>query len=1568
MQGDFSVLVYQHYAHRRGVVQPAQGVLRNLAGVLHQQGRVVSDADLTDGELMSLQWQGQAGRDIIGAGVCAVPADASDGFRVESAAADGDGVRLLLHPGRAWTDGILAHLPGIEPNAQAPVERYASYFGPPWTNPTTTAASIGDGVRDAVILEVSEEALHGFQYPERLIEPALGGVDTAERAYVNYRLRLLRLADGEDCRSAVARLRDDPATKGRLNATLAPVVAIAGECPVVGGGGYTGFEHNLYRIEIADTPPGAPARFKWSQWNGGLVGRGRFDATVNPRRVIIDAGRAAIVSSGLTDFYLEALQYDERIGAWQVVYGTNATLDTDHDLELAAPAAFGSLPTTTEPVFFRLWNGVADIANFPVAPNPASLRDGIRLEFDAPAGGNYRPGDWWTFTVRAGEIANPAVLVDRAPPRGILYHRVALAEIEWTARADTAISGMIEDCRQRFRPLTNQKICCTFLVGDGVTSFGDFDSLEQAAAHLPAAGGELCLLPGLHRANLLLEGRRDVKIHGCRRRTLVLPRTQTRDRPILHFAGCTGIEVCDLDLVTYDGIAVRIDGERRRVCKDIEIHDTRMIARTNAIRATDAAELCIRDNRLHLLDTVDGLATISLAADDVRIERNTLVLLPFVDTTPDQPDVPDDDPTRDPADPCARPAVLYLHAAYLQAYANAAWGVLVAELAPEQPYRATGGIHVRAGCERVRIADNRIVGGNGNGITLGGDLDPPDRPAPQDGPAAVTDADDVIIATDGQFLALVQDQQGRPVSDVDVFLEADAVATDRSDYDGLASIKTTPGTHTLSLSPRWRIASVAEARDDGQLVHVIVVAEGRRAAARGFIHEITIAANDIAQMGLSGIGFASARGAQPGGAVGEIPRDDPRGAVLAYIDQAIAGLALTPLLRATDPVRDLVIEGNRIHHNLRTLFDDAMLREAQSIGRGGISLAVVESATIRANLVYDNGPRATDPVCGVFVGYGNDLDIGDNTLSENGAVDEGYEDNRRAGLRGGVYVRFAGALKAQASASTGRKPALRLHDNRIDQPAGRALTAFAFGPVEIVGNHCNSEYTGLHGFVDAFVGGALVVNFGGIHQLIARQFRGYLPPRTNGAQRDWRDFAGARLPGGETLFDDNYVRLGAANRSVVAHAIATFDDLGYASNTASVCHAERLFANALLFAETSRATASRWIEGAEGPEDALSALAIALRANLVTSNQGDHCIVTRPAPNDHQNLLPTILSLNQVLHGLPCWQFNNPQALPQLLERVLAAHANAFGGYVSTELLSSAEFARLPRMKSAQALLAVDATQTATFRAYQFEAARLEAKHGNAHPLAATMNAQAEANRRSAGVLAGGAEAFVTSPPAVPKGGAAVSGRVVNDRGRGLLRYVVELMGRNGERVAPVGRSDTGGWFGTTFDAGRIAELQRAGELSARVLAPDGRVVLSDWRTLRIEPDVDLRLSLVVALRNVPRSVVATATTIHGAPVKPPVAVTRTPLARLKLDAKLVQQLTEGGINDVEDIVETSPRRLLAIVGDEARAKRLVEEANRLLTPAAPATAAAMPESTPKPPAVPKKPAGAGKPSRRKKK
>ena len=49
----------------------------NFNGVLHQQGRVLLDSDWNDQTRIINNWQNQAGRDIIGPGVAAIPTDIS---------------------------------------------------------------------------------------------------------------------------------------------------------------------------------------------------------------------------------------------------------------------------------------------------------------------------------------------------------------------------------------------------------------------------------------------------------------------------------------------------------------------------------------------------------------------------------------------------------------------------------------------------------------------------------------------------------------------------------------------------------------------------------------------------------------------------------------------------------------------------------------------------------------------------------------------------------------------------------------------------------------------------------------------------------------------------------------------------------------------------------------------------------------------------------------------------------------------------------------------------------------------------------------------------------------------------------------------------------------------------------------------------------------------------------------------------------------------------------------------------------------------------------------------------
>lgn len=672
----------------------------NFNGVLHQQGRVLLDADWNEQTRIQTHWQRRAGRDVIGPAVAAVPASEPDGFQIVAAdvvnAGGIDHVELQVHPGHVWADGWLAYLAGELPNLSAPVMRVAAYLPPPIQNPPFTEASIAVGIRDAVILEVSQETMNGFQVPDRLIEPALGGPDTTERVHTCLAFKLYRLQPGEDCHSIYDQLQDDPAAKGTLTVELQPTQVVAGDCPVVEGGGYTGFEHHLYRIEIAETA--APdAMFKWSQFNGGLVGRGQFIAGT-PNRVTITANQTAIVTSGLTEFYLEALQYSAEHGHWRIVYGTMATLNNQQELELDATSVFGVFPASADPVFFRLWNGIEPIADYTDTVNPGELRDGILLTFDAPAGGNYRPGDYWTFPVRAGEIQNAQTLIDHQLPQGIQYHRVPLAEIAWnTARSVTTPAG-IEDCRRRFPPLTRLESCCTFRVGDGLNSFGDFNSIQAAIDALPAEGGQICVLSGMFTENIGMRNRRNITILGCGWRSQIvsgIPAGEFAEAaPVIRVEGGRNIMIADLAIVAHSsGIGLDLEGADPNFGDDQQVPfplrrvtlQGLMVAAAgqSAVRVRQVRGLVMQDCHVVMDDVVCLDPAVFLLGDNQLVEHNLI-----------------EAPARAQTD-------LALTAA-----------VIPPEVFPPGS-NTRGGLQIGGTSDRVRIIDNLIRGGSGNGITLG---------------------------------------------------------------------------------------------------------------------------------------------------------------------------------------------------------------------------------------------------------------------------------------------------------------------------------------------------------------------------------------------------------------------------------------------------------------------------------------------------------------------------------------------------------------------------------------------------------------------------------------------------------------------------------------------------------------------------------------------------------------------------------------------------------------------------------------------------------------------------------
>jgi len=682
MKGDFS-RVPDERAH-------------NFAGVLHQQGRVLLDADWNAQTAITTRWEDTAGQDIIGAGVAAVPADQSAGFKIASATHAGGttDVQLTVTPGRCWADGLLVRLFGEpDPDSTAAVARHATYLTPPIQAPGFDTTTIAAGVRDAVVLEVWREEFNGFQRPDLLVEAALGGPDTTERINTAFAFRLMRLGPGDTCENIRGRLQDDFSTKGKLKVSVQPSTAGTGDCPTPSGGGFTGFEHNLYRIEIANVDTGQP-RFKWSQYGGGLVGRGHFD---NPSKTVtIKANLQAITNAGLSSFYLEALEYDAALGFWRVTYGAPATLS--NDVLTLGTKVFGTFPvnaTATDTTFFRLWNGIELVSSFANTPLPNQV--GIILAFEAPAASNYVPGDYWTFSVRAGEIPNPDVLVDTKPPNGIHYHRVPLGVLTWLNAQDVEVP--IEDCRHLFPPLTRLKGCCSYRVGDGMHSWGDFDKIQDAIDHLPAEGGEVCVLPGEYHENVKIAGRRSITVKGCGSRSRVVSPAATGGappRPVFHVIESQQIRILSLAIeADTSGTGVFLDG---RTLEDLRAADDRLLpvmhvtleglfihaVADSAIRAKVCYFTTIRRCRIDMDDVATASHAVFFIGDDGVIEDN-VITVPNAATRVDGIDV-------------------------VSLFDVDTAGAAGASL---------GGLQIGGTSERVRILNNVIARGVGQGIVLG---------------------------------------------------------------------------------------------------------------------------------------------------------------------------------------------------------------------------------------------------------------------------------------------------------------------------------------------------------------------------------------------------------------------------------------------------------------------------------------------------------------------------------------------------------------------------------------------------------------------------------------------------------------------------------------------------------------------------------------------------------------------------------------------------------------------------------------------------------------------------------
>ena len=724
---------------------------KRYSGVRMQQGRVLTDDDFNEQEQINHEDKRLTSRDVIG-----IAGSPDQGFAVDMISSDGGNIDFDIAAGTFYIGGTRVAL----------AEKQTFRLQKDWLQIPDYGAPVGER-HDMVFLEVWQQIVSAVEDSE-LLEKALGGPDTSTRRRTMCRVKLQEDVGSNYCPQAWQQVKTAlQTTVGGVwqygtqlfsEAHLTVGYEDSGEeedlCSPSVLAGYLGAENQAIRVQLVDKD-----HFTWGFDNGAPLYRVTLEDAASDRKTVKlltepkdqahwpQAGQvveilpwSAVLLNG------EKLAEELSPGHFSTLTGSYDPDSGEITLTTALPADFGeqwksradqadllSTRFGTEDLdgeyfFLRVWDRGSDTSSDPLIPvgNEVALGNtGINVTID---GSHRMPGDHWVIAARphTPDQVVPWQLEVQRPPEGYQRFYAPLAIIHWNAPGET--QPVVYDCRKKFRPLTDLNGCCTYEVGDGVHSTGDFASIEDAARQLPAQGGRICVLPGVHRANLKVFNRENIHITGCGNQSIVHPTVEAADQPILAFASSRNVKIDNLTLITHTGTAVEVqdalDADDASV--GITIERNHIFALTHAVNIRVKNELAgknairIRDNIIAMWDLEDGDAAIFTGADDVLIHNNEISVVPAPDPQdPEDPREPEG-PEGELFDPCSESGQYYgLSLWMLQVVNMTLYYLKLAWTYKQHEYKAKGGIQIGGGSEMVRITYNRIAGGSGNGITLG---------------------------------------------------------------------------------------------------------------------------------------------------------------------------------------------------------------------------------------------------------------------------------------------------------------------------------------------------------------------------------------------------------------------------------------------------------------------------------------------------------------------------------------------------------------------------------------------------------------------------------------------------------------------------------------------------------------------------------------------------------------------------------------------------------------------------------------------------------------------------------
>ncbi len=702
-----------------------------------------------------------------------------------------------------------------------------------------------------------------------------------------------------------------------------------------------------------------------------------------------------------------------------------------------------------------------------------------------------RRGDFWTAALRvenAKQIIPLELMADGgAAPAGPRHFYAPVAFI----RAANGVLVEYEDCRCRIRPVTD-RICVTFTVGDGVTSFGDFTSIQDAINNLPSAGGRIAIRPGRYRENIVVQPPFDtddgqpitnVVIEGCGDATILETDPDSEATEVVRIRRGVGVTLSNLKIraAEQDAILAFESGTLR-------FSDLTLVSGviSNGFFFEDTSE-----GSNQSLFTLGECIGVEIERVTIRAHRRPALSIAISHR------VKIDELTAQGIDVSPEPPKLAL-----VTLSNVTDGATIRN-STLHPFGQIG-LLVEQGCTGVDIRDLHVhARAHATAENEGGEITGP-RPG-----VDIDEGTDVALRRSRVTMeAVASDDAGVVLFGRDITLDSNVIEAERACFD--TSLPESPDDCFDALPLAYGGVQV---RGGSKKVHIV-----NNHIRGGVGHGITIGSL-LWQSTRQDSTFRAGAG------FGQTDEDeDGRRSINGLIRETgdtLGGLSTPTIEFANDPIDDLVIERNRIegmstsgisvlsvlgiasdefieverakilnniitgnleHPSFSVPFDSGFLpfpatrlgsaAIIQFLPLGGIVLATASrSLEIRENVISGNGESRFLPVNGIFILNGDGITIADNRIDNNGGKPTS-SGSLSFGVRAGIAVMLAGTDFANDRGdvdnfligefvpdNTGS--ALRIYNNTVRQPEGRGLHVVAIGPMAIENNFIASD--GNHG-------------------------------------------------------------------------------------------------------------------------------------------------------------------------------------------------------------------------------------------------------------------------------------------------------------------------------------------------------------------------------------------------------------------------------------------------------------------------------------------------------------------------